>query len=139
MDLTQEVYLRVLRAWNSGTIENPEGYLFTVEANLVKEHAAAEARSGVAVDVSEAEFSEALIHHPIHDSALDLDARSARLREVAGQLSPKCRTAMHLKYQLQRNAGFSLEWYRPLSLTGRQFKNEFLTLLRGAVKRLAIA
>ena len=40
-DLVQEVYLRLLRSGDAGAgaVRNPEAYLFTVAANLVKEHA----------------------------------------------------------------------------------------------------
>ena len=38
-DLTQEVYLRILRLGNSEAIRNPQVYLYTVASNLVKEHA----------------------------------------------------------------------------------------------------
>lgn len=105
VDLTQEVYLRLLRLGNAGVIENPEGYLFAVAANLVKEHAALEVLSGVSVEVSEAQFHEALTQHPIFESAVDLDARAVRLREVIGQLAPKCRAVVVLKYQQELSYG----------------------------------
>ena len=46
-DLAQELYLRLLRTDRAAaeTIEKPEAYLFTVAANLVKEHAARKQRS----------------------------------------------------------------------------------------------
>jgi RNA polymerase sigma-70 factor (ECF subfamily) len=37
-DLSQEVLLRVIRACDGDLIENPEGYVFTVAANLLKDH-----------------------------------------------------------------------------------------------------
>jgi hypothetical protein len=38
-DFVQEVYLRMLRVSDPDEIRNPEGYLFTVAANLLKEMA----------------------------------------------------------------------------------------------------
>ncbi|TGQ74193.1 RNA polymerase subunit sigma, partial [Mesorhizobium sp. M8A.F.Ca.ET.207.01.1.1] len=42
-DLAQEVYLRLLRSTgeHADAVENPEAYLFTVAANLAREHARA--------------------------------------------------------------------------------------------------
>ena len=42
-DLAQEVYLRLLRSTgeDADAVENPEAYLFTVAANLAREHARA--------------------------------------------------------------------------------------------------
>jgi len=37
-DLSQEVLLRVIRACDGDLIENPEGYVFTVAANLLKDY-----------------------------------------------------------------------------------------------------
>jgi RNA polymerase sigma-70 factor (ECF subfamily) len=44
-DLTQEVYLRVLRAADERDIQDPEACLFTVARNLLVEHAVAERRN----------------------------------------------------------------------------------------------
>src|SRR5688572_20462458 len=47
-DLTQEVYLRLLRAGDAREIANPEAYLFTVARNLLTEHAVAEKKQSYA-------------------------------------------------------------------------------------------
>lgn len=43
-DLTQEVYLRMLRVSDMTTVRNPEAYLYAVASNLAKEHAHREPR-----------------------------------------------------------------------------------------------
>ena len=56
-DLVQEVYLRMLRVSDPEAIHNPEAYLFTVAANLLKENAVADRRHAqeVAVEASGAD------------------------------------------------------------------------------------
>lgn len=98
-DLAQEVYLRMLRVANPDTIENPEGYLFTVAANLLKEQAVRERRAGMSIDVATVESDALLAFAPTFEQDLDAAKRSARLREVLDQLAPKCRAAMVLQYQ----------------------------------------
>jgi len=98
-DLAQEVYLRMLRVSDPDSIENPEGYLFTVAANLLKEHAVREGRTSTGLDISSAESEGLLVFAPTVDQELDCARRNARLREVLDQLSPKCRAAVVLQYQ----------------------------------------
>src|SRR5689334_5484723 len=45
VDLTQEVYLRILRVNEAEVLNNPESYLFAVASNLVKEQAVLERRA----------------------------------------------------------------------------------------------
>ena len=98
-DFTQEVYLRILRVRDSDLIQNPEGYLFTVAANLIKEQALAERLSRAAVDITDTTVEAEMALAPVHDEDADLAARTARLREVLTQLSPKCQAAVVLQYQ----------------------------------------
>src|SRR5579863_5850468 len=48
-DLVQDVLLRVIRVRESGTIENPESYVFKVAANLLKDLRRREGRHPILV------------------------------------------------------------------------------------------
>jgi RNA polymerase sigma-70 factor (ECF subfamily) len=96
-DLAQEVYLRMLRVADPSTIRNPAVYLFTVASNLLKEHATLDQRRTAAA-LDETSLEEAST--PISlDDELDLKQRIVRLERVLGQLSPKCRAAMVLRFK----------------------------------------
>jgi RNA polymerase sigma factor (sigma-70 family) len=98
-DLVQEVYVRMLRVSDTDAIHNPEAYLFTVAGNLVKEHAILERRQASGVDVDDTGIQELLGELPGFDRQLDSDRRVSRLRTVLGQLSPKCRATVVLRYR----------------------------------------
>jgi RNA polymerase sigma factor (sigma-70 family) len=98
-DLVQEVYVRMLRVSDTDAIHNPEAYLFTVAGNLVREHAILERRQAGSVDVDDTGIQELLGQPPGFDRQLDTDRRVARLRTVLGQLSPKCRATVVLRYR----------------------------------------
>jgi RNA polymerase sigma-70 factor (ECF subfamily) len=98
-DLVQEVYLRMLRVSDIDAIHNPEAYLYTVAANLAKEHAVLERRQQGAVDPDDIGIQDLLGELPTADRELDTDRRVARLRTVLQQLTPKCRAAVALRYR----------------------------------------
>src|SRR5882724_11601686 len=79
-DLTQEVYLRLLRA-NETPIHNPEAYLFTVANNLLKETSIMRRRDQRRVD----------LNHPtavdfLKTDALASDVDLAYSIDLAGQV-----------------------------------------------------
>ena len=98
-DLTQEVYLRMLRVADSEVIQNPEGYLYTVASNLVKERAALKHRHWESARSAEVRLDELLSDLPSSAEEIDAAARGARLREVLLQLTPKCRAAVVMQYR----------------------------------------
>jgi len=98
-DLAQEVYLRMLRVSDADAIRNPELYLFTVANNLVKEHAVLDRRQARGVDLEETTIQEQLAELPDFDANLDRVQRVTRLRDVLGELRPKCRAAVVLHYR----------------------------------------
>jgi RNA polymerase sigma-70 factor (ECF subfamily) len=100
-DLAQEVYLRILRVNDPGTIRNPEAYLFAVAGNLLKENAVADRRPAASVDVEEADALQLLGVLSDFDTPLDTSRRVERLRVVLKQLSPKCRAAVVLRYRYE--------------------------------------
>jgi RNA polymerase sigma factor (sigma-70 family) len=97
-ELAQEVYVRMLRVPDMTSIRNPEAYLYAVASNLAKEHAHREARDKSVLDIDDPLVQEQLAELPPFAGQLDRDTRIARLREVLGQLSPKCRAAVVLQY-----------------------------------------
>jgi DNA-directed RNA polymerase specialized sigma24 family protein len=60
-DLVQEVYLRMLRVSDVDAIQNPEAYLYTVAANLAKEHAVLERRQLGAVSPDDIGIQDAIV------------------------------------------------------------------------------
>jgi RNA polymerase sigma factor (sigma-70 family) len=97
-DLSQEVYLRMLRISDQEAIRNPVHYLYTVANNLVKEHAVFENRRASCIDIDGAPAQEQLETLPAFDGDLDVKLRVARLGAVLKQLSPKCRAAVVLRF-----------------------------------------
>ena len=113
-DLAQEVYLRMLRVPDPSSIRNPAVYLFTVASNLAKEQATLDQRQA-GVDLDEAPLEEASTPLSL-DGELDLKQRVDRLERVLGQLSPKCRAAVVLRFrhdlsyrQIAANIGISTQ------------------------------
>jgi RNA polymerase sigma factor (sigma-70 family) len=99
-DLAQEVYLRMLRVPDTDAIRNPEAYLYTVAANLLKENAVADRRLTVRID-ADTNSPEPPEDWPAVDSALDASRRIERLAVVLRQLTPKCRAAVILQYRYE--------------------------------------
>jgi RNA polymerase sigma factor (sigma-70 family) len=98
-DLVQEVYLRMLRVGDPEAIGNPEAYLFTVAANLLRENAVADRRHAQEVAVEAAEATPALTSVPGFEAAADATQRVARLCEVLEELPLRCSTAVILQYR----------------------------------------
>ncbi len=98
-DLVQEVYLRLLRIGpaDAASIRNPEAYLFTVAANLLKEYGAlrqAQPQGGDALD----EAGHAAVPCAAEAHA-DGQLRRERLAALLARLSPKCRAVMIMHYR----------------------------------------
>jgi RNA polymerase sigma factor (sigma-70 family) len=98
-DLTQETFLRVLRADAGQAIHNPEAYLFTVAGNLAREHALLRKRFGTTFDVTDASIEHELAEWHGPDDVLDSTLRSRALQAAIDALSPKCRAAVILHYR----------------------------------------
>ena len=97
-DLTQEVYLRMLRIDDAKVIHNPEGYLYSVASNLVKEKALLDRRSSAATS-GDVQLENLLSNLPSSEEFFDADTRARRLREVLLQLTPRCRAAIVMQYR----------------------------------------
>jgi len=98
-DLAQEVYLRILRVKEPEAIRNPEGYLYGVASNLIREQRRLEQRRSTHDDAGDPSLAEQLAELPSFDTELDSRNRQKRLLEVLMQLPPNCRTAIVLQYR----------------------------------------
>ena len=97
-DLSQEVYLRMLRIRDPAAIRDPVLYLFTVANNLVKEQGVLDRRRATDVDIEAVATPEQLGVLPNFEGELDAAQRSARLQAVLKQLGPKCQAAVILRF-----------------------------------------
>ncbi|KAB7762240.1 RNA polymerase sigma factor [Xanthomonas maliensis] len=99
-DLVQEVYLRLQRSQvHAGEIANPEAYLFTIAANLLKEQGMRQQRQGQGTTALDHCVDEALSVPFQADSELHAEQRRERLALLMQQLPPRCRAAMVLRYR----------------------------------------
>jgi RNA polymerase sigma factor (sigma-70 family) len=99
-DLTQEVYLRLLRATDSREIANPEAYLFTVARNLLTEHAVSQRREmQQRLTFGDPLLADKLATDATTDREIDQDAQVRALREAIKSLSAPQRAALMLAYE----------------------------------------
>ncbi|MGC1548062.1 MAG: RNA polymerase sigma factor [Rhodanobacter sp.] len=99
-DLVQEVYLRLLRIdpADAANIRNPEAYLFTVAANLIKEHAVMRRQLPLGSDGLE-EVLEQFSTPCSAEADIDSELRRQRLGALIKRLSPKCRAVLVMHYR----------------------------------------
>nr|WP_255556755.1 RNA polymerase sigma factor [Dyella sp. ASV21] len=99
-DLVQELYLRLLRAdrHNPDAIRNPEAYLFTIAANLIREHAAMRQRTPVGGEELE-DVLEKLATPCEAAAQVDRAVRRQRLGELIQRLPSKCRAVLVMHYR----------------------------------------
>src|SRR5262249_32251750 len=93
-DLSQEVYLRMLRAPEESAIQNPQAYLFTVAKNLLREYRLKEHRASQTLDVDDPVVHEDLAVMPGFGAEIDLEQRKRRLHRALRELPAKCQAAI---------------------------------------------
>lgn len=99
-ELAQEVFLRLLEASDNRTVANPEAYLWTVAANLVREHAAnARSHASRHLLLSDPIVAEALTDEHRVDAEVARAELVSRLREALRELSPITLTAIQMAYE----------------------------------------
>jgi RNA polymerase sigma factor (sigma-70 family) len=98
-DFVQEVYLRMLRVSDPDEIRNPEGYLFTVAGNLLKEMGSADRRTVSGLSAQALDAAQAAGEIPRIDTAVDAARRVDRLQVVLNELPPNCSAAVILRYR----------------------------------------
>jgi RNA polymerase sigma factor (sigma-70 family) len=103
-DITQEVYLRMLRVSNAESIRSPEAYLFTVAQHVVQQHTLKSA-SLPSAELALALNTQSAAAHA--DPAQELVAAQCldRLQETLEKLSPKARAV----FILSRRDGLSFD------------------------------
>lgn len=99
LDLTQEVYSRMLNASRQREIRDPEAYLFTVARHLLEEQAVAARRHSMNVELSDPVAVAALSAETTVERDVDGARLTEVLREGMGGLSPPCQAAVVLAYQ----------------------------------------
>lgn len=103
-ELAQEVFLRLLQASDRRTVANPEAYLWTVAANLVREHgASARAYASRRVVLSDPIVAEALTDERRVDAEVARIELVSRLREALRDLSPITLAAIQMAYGEERS------------------------------------
>ena len=102
-DITQEVYLRMLRVPNVDSIRSPEAYLFTVAQHVLQQHTLKMAALPSA-ELAQVLNTQATAHT---DPALELVAAQCldRLQEALEKLSPNARAV----FMLSRRDGLSFD------------------------------
>lgn len=102
-DLTQEVYLRVLRAGDGQTIRNAEAYLFTVAKHLVKERRVLQEREARQTTLSDPQAQEILQAQSLEqlpvNEMLDREARQRYMRLLLTQLPPRTQRVLFLAFE----------------------------------------
>lgn len=97
-DLTQEVYLRLLRAADEREIANPEAYLFTVARNLLTEHAVSEQRQAQGLALRDTASPELPFLEIDFGREIDQGAHLRRLRHIVKNLPEPQRAAILMAY-----------------------------------------
>ncbi len=87
-----------MRVLHPEKIQNPEGYLFTVAANLVKEQWSLQRRHGLEVDAADENIQLYLSQVSSIDNEIDHSLRIRRLQDVVKQLPPKGQAVIMLQY-----------------------------------------
>lgn len=98
-DLTQELYLRLLRADRAELIRNPEAYLYTVAVNLLREQAVLDRRWERTVDAVDAPPDPALVDFFTPEDQVDLQARLSQAAELIETLPAKFQAVLILQYR----------------------------------------
>lgn len=103
-DLAQEVFVRLLQAGEARNVLNPEACLFTVAANLVREHAAIERTQALRhVTLSDPVVAEALTEESAAVGEAGSKLLVNRLHQALQELPPIAVTAIHMAYTQERS------------------------------------
>lgn len=98
-DLTQELYLRLLRADRTELIRNPEAYLYTVAVNLLREQAVLDRRWAHTVEAADPPSDPALVDFCTPEEQVDLQGRLSRAADLVEMLPAKFRAVLVLQYR----------------------------------------
>jgi RNA polymerase sigma factor (sigma-70 family) len=125
LDLVQEVYLRLLRLQAPDLIRCPEAYLFTIAANLVREHGLKRSTRPVHIAIDDT---------PAEDLTADVELFAAAAPEDAVLQAERVRKLEHMLRQLSPKARATLIWHRRDGQTYEEIA-ERLGISRNMVKK----
>jgi RNA polymerase sigma-70 factor (ECF subfamily) len=104
-DLSQEVFLRLLRVDRHDKIRSPEAYLLTIAGHVLHQHALSAQTIPEPIDITDALQEVALAEETDVLSQVHLERRLEALERALARLSPKTRAA----FVLQRYEGCTLD------------------------------
>jgi RNA polymerase sigma factor (sigma-70 family) len=104
-DLTQEVFLRLLRVERFDQIRSPEAYLLTVASHVIHQHSLTSVSTPVTLDAFDALADERLTTDSDPGAHVDLERRLEALDRALARLSPRTRAV----FVLQRRDGCTLD------------------------------
>lgn len=99
-DLAQEVYARVLRVdeQRASEIADPRAYLFTVAANLVREHVVVQKRRAMGTDI---DLVASNLEAPGGSAEDEVERELRRLRaaRILDNLPPRCKAVLLMQHR----------------------------------------
>jgi len=104
-DITQEVYLRMLRIPNIESIRSPEAYLFTVAQHVVQQHTLRQTATPPSVELTQMLDIPSASTEVDPELAADAAQCVEHLQDAMEKLSPKVRAT----FLLHRRDGLSIE------------------------------
>ncbi len=104
-DLAQEVFLRLLRVEQHGTIQNPEAYLFTIASHVVHQHTVRRSNEPLSVDIGEVFAELKTLADDDPTAQAENEQRLEGLERILAQLPPRVATAL----VLHRIGGYSVQ------------------------------
>lgn len=104
-DLAQEVFLRLLRVEDHGSIRSPEAYLFTIASHVIHQHTVRRSNQPVEVDIADVLSELRMLSSDEPPEQVAHAQRLDELQRVLALLPPRMATAL----VLHRIAGYSVE------------------------------
>lgn len=104
-DLSQEVFLRLLRVERHDQIRSPEAYLLTIASHVLHQHALSAANAPEAVDITDALHDTQLAIESDPAAGVHLERRLEALDRALARLSPKTQAV----FILQRRDGCTID------------------------------
>lgn len=99
-DLSQEVYLRLLRATELGHVKSPQAYVYRVALNVLSEFQIRERGGEVTFDSDAvAQMAEQLEGESVPEAIYEQDAQAARFEQAIRELPPMQRAVLRLATQ----------------------------------------
>jgi len=95
-DLSQEVFLRLLRVESHDKIRNPEAYFFTIASHVLYQETLNRATTPEPIDMTDPAADSRLVSDGDPAAQLDLQRRMQDIDRVLGQLAPNAQASLLL-------------------------------------------